>query len=404
MRRQINMRSTLISIAASCSLASFSMADPPRHDVLEPQYTVTDLGTLGGPGTNSNAFGINAVGWAAGSSNLVTNGPEHAFLWFGGSRLFDLGTLGGQNSQANGLNDLGETAAGSETSTMDPNGEDFCGYGTHHQCLGAIGRFWDLTALQPLAGGNNANAFDVNNLGQVVGVAENGTRDDTCVSGMAFQVLRFEAVRWGLDGRIQALRPLPGDTVGFATGINSNGQAVGASGVCSNTIYQSPFGPFAPHAVMWDSNGSPADLGHLEGTPAGIYNIATSINDRGDVVGFACVGPDTNPATCPEDAFLWTKEAGMQDLGRFPGAIATGPPCCHTINNKGQIVGVSIDANLNERAIVWQGKTPVDLNTLIPQNSGWYLVCAQGINDAGEIVGFGMINGSMHAYLAKPKH
>ena len=262
MKRQIHIRSILIFVAATCFLASSSMADPAGHDVSEPQYTVIDLGTLGGPGAGSNAFGINAVGWAAGWSNLVANGPVHAFLWFGGSRLFDLGTLGGQNSQANGLNDLGETAAGSETSDTDPNNEDFCGYGTHHQCLGAIGTFWGLTALQPLAGGHNANAFDVNDLGQVVGVAEKGTGDKTCASGMAFQVLRFEAVRWGLDRGPQELRPLPSDTVGFATGINSKGQAVGASGLCSNTIYQSPFGPFAPHAVMWDSDGSPTDLGH----------------------------------------------------------------------------------------------------------------------------------------------
>jgi uncharacterized membrane protein len=283
-----------------------------QEDSRGPRYTVTDLGTLGGSGTNSNPYGINAFGWAAGLSNVAPGGPVHSFLWYGAGPLFDLGTLGGQecttcNSQANGLNALGETAVGSETSDTDPNGEDFCAYGTHHQCLGAIGSPKGLTALQLLAGGNNANAIDLNNRGQIVGLAENGTSDPTCLTGgTAFQVLRFEAVRWGWDGRIEELPPLPGDTVGWATGINARGEAVGASGLCSNTAYLTPFGPFAPHAVLWDSKGSPTDLGHLDGTPADIYNIATSINDRGDVVGFACVGPDTNPATCIEDAFLWT--------------------------------------------------------------------------------------------------
>jgi probable HAF family extracellular repeat protein len=396
------MKSIKNLIAASGLLAAVAVA--------QPQYTVTDLGTLGGPGMSSNAYGLNAFGWGSGSSNLVSSGPQHAFLWFGGGRLFDLGTLGGEkcpacNSGANGLNALGETAVGSETSKADPNGEDFCAYGTHHQCLGAIGAFGALTALPLLAGGNNANAIDVNNQGQVVGVAENGTHDATCVSGgTAFQILRFGAVSWGRDGRIQELHPLPSDTVGFAVGINANGQAVGASGLCSNTAFLTPFGPFAPHAVLWDRNGSPTDLGHLEGTPAGIYNIATSINDRGDVVGFACVGPDTNPATCIEDAFLWTKETGMRDLGGLPGAIASGPPCCNTINNSGVIVGVSIAADYTETAVIWQNKVAIDLNTLIPKDSGWYLVCAQGINDAGEIVGFGTINGSTHAFLAKARY
>ncbi|HLY17862.1 MAG TPA: hypothetical protein VKR61_11605 [Bryobacteraceae bacterium] len=389
-------------IAASTLLAASAIA--------QPQYTITDLGTLGGSGTNSNPYGINAVGWAAGLSNVAPGGPVHAFLWYGRGPLFDLGTLGGQecatcNSQANGLNDLGEAAVGSETANTDPNGEDFCAYGTHHQCRGAIGRPRGLTPLQLLAGGNNATAIDLNNQGQIVGLAENGTSDPTCVTGgTAFQVLRFEAVRWGPDGRIQELPPLPGDTVGWATGINAWGEAVGSSGLCSNTAYLTPFGPFAPHAVLWDRNGFPTDLGHLEGTPAGIYNVATSINDRGDVVGWACVGPDTNPATCIEHAFLWTRETGMQDLGLYPGSIANGPPCCHTINNRGQVVGTAIDANFNETALVWQGKVPVDLNTLIPPNSGWRLECAQGVNDAGEIVGFGTMNGSTHAFLAKPTY
>ena len=153
--------------------------------------------------------------------------------------------------------------------------------------------------------------------------------------------------------------------------------------------------------MLWDSDGSPTDLGHLEGTPAGMYNVATSINNHGEVVGFAQRRTGTSLQRA-SNTFLWTKETGMQDLGWFPGAIVTGPPCCHTINNSGQIVGVSIDANFNERAIVWQGKTPVDLNTLIAKNSGWYLQCAQSINDAGQISGFGTINGVVHAFLATP--
>jgi len=393
------MKTVLTSFAASTLLAALAIA--------QPQYTVTDLGTLGGAGTSSAPLGINAFGWTTGSSNLVANGPQHAFLWNPNAGMFNLATLGGQqcstcNSAANGVNLFGETAVGSETSNMDPNGEDFCAYGTHHQCLGAIGKIRSLTALSVLPGGNNANAFDVNGLGQVVGVSETGTSDTTCASATPSQMLRFEAASWGLDGRVQALKPLSGDTVSYALGMNNSGQAIGASGLCSNAPV-SPI-PFAPHAVLWDRNGSPTDLGHLPGTPAGVLNVATSINDRGDVVGFACVGSDTNPATCPEDTFLWTRETGMQDLGQFPGSIVTGPCCSHTINNQGVIVGFALDASFNERAIIFQGKTPVDLNTLIPPNSGWYLECAQGINDAGEIVGFGTINGSTHAFLATPMH
>ena len=52
------MKTILTSFAASALLAALAVA--------QPKYTVTDLGTLGGPGTNSNPLGINAFGWATG--------------------------------------------------------------------------------------------------------------------------------------------------------------------------------------------------------------------------------------------------------------------------------------------------------------------------------------------------
>ena len=118
----------------------------PTHLVAQEEnprparYTVTDLGTLGGPGTNSTGFDMNNAGWVAGSGNLIPGGPQHAFLWYGRGPLFDLGTLGGPNSGPGGPNARGEASILSETSEIDPNGEDFCGFGNHLQCLAGIWR------------------------------------------------------------------------------------------------------------------------------------------------------------------------------------------------------------------------------------------------------------------------
>jgi probable HAF family extracellular repeat protein len=392
------MKSTLrISMPALSLLATLAIAQPARPE--HQRYTVTDLGTLGGPGTNSAATDINNAGWVAGSSNLVLNGPQHAFLWYGGGRLHDLGTLDGPacpacNSGADGPNASGEAAVGSETRNTDPNGEDFCGYGTHHQCLGAIWKNGRLTALPTLKGGNNANAFDLNNQGQVIGFAENGTPDSTCKILTPFQVFRFEAVIWEPNGEIHELPPLNGDTVAFAFGINDNGQAIGSSGLCSNTGLP-PLFVNGPHAVLWEKDGSPTNLGSLGGT--GGFNIATSINNRGEVVGGSQAKDGTG------HVFLWTKHTGMQDLGAFPGAVLTVAPCCRTLNNRGEVVGFSIDAMGNMRALLWQHKVLMDLNTLIPAGSPWYLQAALSLNDAGEIVGYGSINGNVHAFLATPR-
>src|SRR5262249_56382165 len=120
----------------------------------------------------------------------------------------------------------------SETATLDPNGEDFCEFGTGRQCLAALWRNGTLTALPTLPGGNNSEAFFVNNGGEIVGVSEIGKPDPTCAT--PFQVCRFEAVKWS-HGEATRLRPLPpDDTVSFAFTNNDAGETVGFFGLCSN--------------------------------------------------------------------------------------------------------------------------------------------------------------------------
>jgi probable HAF family extracellular repeat protein len=379
------MKTILISIGATSLLAALAIAQP------SPRYTVTDLGTLGG--MYSYGYGINAAGVVSGGAATPTQTgvSQTAFLWYDG-HMIDLGTLpGGLNSEAGGPNSSGEAAIFSETYRTDPNGEDFCELGTHRQCLGAIWKNGVMTALPTLEGGHNAAAYDINNRGQVVGFAENGKRDATCLTGgTPFQVIRFEAVIWGADGEIRELPPLKGDTVGFAWGINDAGQVVGSSGLCSNTAI--PPEPSGQHAVLWDKDGSVTDLGNLGSAP----NVATSINSRGDVVGTAQSAADGTI-----HAFKWTRGKPMQDLGAFPGAFATVAPCCKTINDRGEVVGFAVDAS-GQRALVWQGNVPVDLNTLIPAGSPWYLQTACSINAAGEITGQGLIDGNVHAFLLTP--
>ena len=370
------------------------------------RYTVTDLGTLGG--TYSFAFGVNNAGRVAGGAATPAQTDfvsTTAFLWTKRKGMINLGTLGPPafpacptcNSGGAAVVASGEVAIGSEIATPDPNGEDFCQYGTHRECLGAIWRNGVMTALPTFPGGNNANAFWINNLGQASGFAENDVADSSCSIVTPFQVRRFQPVIWGPNGEIQrVLSPLvsKGDTVAYAFTINDKGQAVGNSGLCSTTGLP-PFAvsnTTAAHAVLWESNGSVHDLGSL----GGALNGASSINNRGEVVG---VAQSPNDGTI--HAFLWTRQTGMLDYGAFPGAVATVVGCCHTNNDRGEIVGFAIDAS-GMRALVWRGKVPIGLNTLIPKDSPWYLQAADSINDAGEIVGQGLINGETHAFLATP--
>ena len=386
-----------LSLGVVASLATVAAPAAQAPGCQTPQYSVRDLGVLG-KGTNATATDMNSVGWVAGSSNLVPNGPQHSFLWFGAGPLVDLGTLGGPNSGVDGPNLFGEAAVGSEVSKSDPDKEDFCAYGTHLQCLGAIWRYGKLKALRTLPGGRNANAFGINNLGQVVGFSENGVRDSTCVKATPFQVYRFEAVKWEPNGAIVELPPLKGDTVAFSMGVNDLGQAVGSSGTCA-TQGLPPANVTGLHAVLWEKDGTPRYLGTLGDAKNTASNNASSINDLGQVVGTSQFTDGT------VHSFFWSRATGMHDIGTLPGAFATIAGCCRTVNNRGEVVGFSIDAN-GMTPFLWKDGKMQDLNTLIPANSPLHLLGAYSINDAGEIAGQACVMPScteLHAFRATPK-
>ena len=382
------------------ALQSFPVSSAAQAKGRTPaRYNVTDLGTLGG--AYSFAYAINNSGMVAGGAATPAQSDfisQTAFLWYGGQQI-NLGTLDGPacpgcSSEGSAASANGTVAMISETATIDPNGEDFCEFGTHRQCLAAAWKNGKVNALPTLSGGNNSSAYWVNNRGELVGVSEIGTSDTDCAT--PFQVRRFEAVKWSPNGEATPLPPLQGDTVSFAFSNNDRGQVVGFSGLCSNVTLPPFLPPQAPHAVLWETDGSPHELGNPPGGAGD--NVATSINNRGQAVVNSVMLDGTL------HAFLWTNGV-PQDLGTYPeGAIATVTPCCGVINDRGQIVGFSVDASFNMRALLWENNVAIDLNSLIPSDSPWYLLSANSMNDAGEIVGTAVnINTfEVHAFLATP--
>ena len=91
----------------------------------------------------------------------------------------------------------------------------------------------------------------------------------------------------------------------------------------------------------------------------------------------------------------------MRDLGTLPGDVHSN---AESINNLGEIVGRSSDADFNGRAVVWRNGVITDLNTLIPADSPLYLLNAGSNNDWGQIVGSALVisTGEVHAFLATP--
>jgi probable HAF family extracellular repeat protein len=326
----------------------------------------------------------------SGSSSLP-DGNQHAVLWLGKLKL-DIGApgLGGPNSIAFGDNDGLQSAGEAETSNPDPNGEDFCGFGTHLTCLPFLWQDGEMIQL-PTLGGNNGAATAISNRGEVAGFAENSIPDPGCP---APQVLHFEPVVWE-KGVIHELPTYGGDPDGVAQEINDNGGVVGGSGTCATFNTNFLYNLVPVHALLWEK-GIAIDLGNLGGkTGQAGGNIAYDINNQDQAVGNSDLPGDTT-----FHAFLWTKKTGMQDLGTLSGDVAS---VSISINDAGSVVGASLDANFNPRAFLWENGVMTDLNTLIPAISPLYLLTGCSINSGGEITGLGMTSaGEIHTYLASP--
>jgi len=367
-----------------------ALAAPVRL-AAQTNYSVVELSELGG--TSGGANGINDRGWVTGTDNLPGDLTTVATLWVNGSAV-PLGNLGGPNSAVAWpvKSNNGVIVGISETGDLDLLGEYFScypffatGIPSGQVCKGFRWQNGRMTALPPFPGGYSSYATGVNNLGQVVGWAENGVHDPTC--NMSFQILQFRAAIWQPNGTIQELPPLPGDSTSAATAINDLGQVVGISGDCGVAVGSVS----ARHAVLWQ-DGVPTDLGNIGGDA---WNTPAAINNHGTIVGFANTAPGTAKSY---EAFIWTQAGGMKSLGKLPGDIRS---VANGINEKGQIVGASRGAF--PQAVLWENNKLFNMNSLTLAGSPLLLVAAD-IDQQGHIVGevFDFNTGDTPGFIATP--
>jgi probable HAF family extracellular repeat protein len=309
-------------------------------------YQLTNLGALSSQ-DDSFAEGINSSGQVAGSS-VDYQDFSNAFLWDATHGIQALPP--GGYSEAYGINDNGQVVGDENFSHL-------------HAFL------WDTVHgmqrdLGTLPGNNGSVAFGINNNGQVVGYS-------------SLESVSAHAFLWDATSGMQDLGTLPGDRNSVAHGINASGQVIGESYIGSSP----------GHAFLWDATSGMQDLGTL---PGARDSFAYGINGSGQVVGVS--GPH---------AFLWDATNGMQDLGALPGDSGS---IARSINDSGQVVGRSFHDlfRLTYHAFIWQNGTMSDLNDLIPAGSGLTLLSAEAINNAGQIVGWGVSGGTIRAFLLTP--
>jgi probable HAF family extracellular repeat protein len=316
------------------------------------EYRITDLGVLGDPYVSSIGRAVNSNGLVAGysisRSEPDPNAPpgyfrftSHAFLYDG--VIHDIGTLGGDSSYAQALNDAGAVVGHSLTATSE-----------FHAYL-YDGMMHDLGTL----GGAESFASGINDNNQVA-----GTSDIQDGSQHAFLY----------DGSLHDLGTLGGRD-SAAVGINDSGLVVGASETTDYT----------QHAFLYD--GTMHDLGTLDGT----WSRAIAINSIAHVTGTAGSGFSGG------HGFFY--DGVMHDMGDLGGGYSEA----WAINASDTITGQSETADGSYDAFLYTPQSGMlNLNSLIEPLSGWSLAMGSGINNAGQITGWGYIGGQEHAFLLTP--
>jgi len=354
---------------ALAALAALALALP--LSAAPGGYAVTDLGALPGmPYTSIWQQTLNNGGLIAGYANSnqddlanTTFFGDSAFLWKNGTVTPLPGLPGAIDTVPFCINNRDQVVGRST-----PLGE------RNHAVL------WDhgvIDTLGELAGDNSSAALAINDRGQAVGysrkpLAEGNDR---------------HAALW-YKGAVSQLPPLPGGGVyDEGLGINEKGEIVGFSGPASGL----------EHIALWDRGGV-----HDLGTLGGDWGEAIANNNKGEIVGLSVT------ASGDLEPFLW-KNGVLTDLGVLPGDEGGGAV---DINNQGQVVGSSgivlVNGNagniFTSHALLWENGLMIDLQTKIPAGSGWTITSASGINERGEIVAQGVINGNLRAVLLTPVH
>lgn len=321
-------------VLATCG---FATAQQP------PRYVISEIPALGG--LTSRANDINNKSQVVGQAETADFAPPpysntrvtRAFLWENETMtvLSPLAAPEPYWAVARAISDAGHVVGS-------------CSFYLFGMSRAVMWHNSQVTDLGVIANTDHCFGNGVNNLGVIVG----SCTSDYGGSGYAFQ--------WSVDaGQTIIIGPIENNDAS-ANGIDSRGQIVGGHGEL--------FGAF-----MWNQgNFTP-----LENGPYGAQ--AEAINENNEIVGWT-----TLPGVVLS-AFRWSNGVATP-LGTLGGSGSRAMD----VNDRGWIVGAATNSSNLEHAFVWIDGQMHDLNDLTASGSGWVLTTAEGINNANEIVGWGI--------------
>ena len=362
-------------VLSAAGLAAALIVPQQSATAAKPVSNITDLGTLGGQ--FSDAFGIDNISSDPASVHIVGRsttaaGFLRAFVWTAPGPMIDLGTLGGNSGVALEINNHGQVVGQSE----DASGERWAVVWTN------TGSDWVIENLGTLSGACDP-AFLACAIARGINNGSAGDPATIAIAGSSESDLPdrpFHAVVWtkAVTGwAIQDLGTLPGDTSSVAIDVNDAGDVVGLSQNSVTAVTRA----FLRNAAT----GTMLELSGLGGDET----YALKINNTSDVAGLSRDVSGNRHAVRWRSATNWT----IEDLGTLGG-------CCsesYGINNFGDVVGVS---NFGRRAglqhaflFLASAAAMTDLGALRGDSA------ARDVNDFGLVVGGGSTGRSLHALL-----
>lgn len=273
-----------------------------------------------------------------------------------------IGTLGGHESMPLAIDSTGRVVGSSAT---EPS------VGTHaFRYSGILGSpLVDIT--KEFVGNETILAS------QAVSIADSGF-----IAGNVTLGTLFTHAFLSINGVGQDLGTLPGTSASYAAKVNNAGTVVGYS----NSVGGLPSAFIRPPGATGMS-----EIPQLSGR----LSTAMDINSAGTVVGIQWPGKSIAD---PYYGFIYSKnpQTGVETFTDIKD-INNQFVLVNAVNNLGEVVGTK-----SSGAFVYSNGTLRDLNQLLPANSGWFIDGGTTINNLGQIIGQGLLNGQRQAVLLTP--
>lgn len=381
-------------------------------------FAIDDAGTVVGSALSSNGFSYAAIwqngvidsidsysGGGSGAVDLVDANTiigavpgvaAGATLWTRTGTEYeavDLGTLGGASSNAFAINDLGEVVGVADAPNFISRG-----FLWQDGVMTEIGTFGGATSI----------AFGINNSTQIVGYATQANN-------------QRRAFLWE-NGTLTNLGTLGGND-SRALAINDAGVIVGHSRDAGNIqrafVYQNGMMTQLPDlggstaeavainssnlivgfaanaqgstlAVQWNFDGSQWQVTPLTDISSSFYK-AFGVGDDGVIVG-----QYLNISSGEVRAFSWFEDQAT-DLGLITGTFSAAK----SMNNS-LIVGSGTNVGGQVHALGFADDEIINLNDRLRYSDNWVLNDARAINADGWITGSGTTGGANRAFLLRP--